>query len=169
MSVNAVTSGNPLQELANLLVKNYDSNGDGKLGAEEFSDLVKSLANQFGVTNAETSYKATTASTPIVGLTASTLPFEGFDLGRPQDTSKSAKDAFAMLAMRAGTLPRTKGEAEQWFNTNIKSGMEALGHKINWVQGDKFSFTNWQGTFAVDFVRGADGGSPAFSWQAENA
>jgi hypothetical protein len=42
--------------------------------------------------------------------------------------------------------------------------MEALGHTINWVQGDKFSFTNWQGTFEVDFVRGADGPTPAFWW-----
>ena len=107
-------------------------------------------------------------TTPIVStatdFSASASKFEGFDLARAQDTGKSAKDAFASLAAKAGSLPSTKAEAETWFNSNIKSGMESLGHKINWVQGDKFSFTNWQGTYEVDFIRGADGPNPAFSW-----
>jgi hypothetical protein len=45
--------------------------------------------------------------------------------------------------------------------------MEKLGHRINWVKGDKFQFSNWQGTFVVDFVRGADGADPAVVWQIE--
>ena len=64
-------------------------------------------------------------------------------------------------------MPQTKAEAEAWFNANIKGQMESLGHKVSWVKGDKFQFTNWQGTFTVDFLRGADGGNPAFAWGIE--
>lgn len=167
MAVNSVTSGNGLQELASLLVKNFDANGDGQLGSDEFSNLVTQLAAQFNVPSTATNaYKTSTASTPVVGLAGSGR-FEGFDFGRAQDVQKSAKDAFAMLANKAGSMPRTKAEAEQWFNSSVRAEFEALGHKVNWVQGDKFSFTNWQGTFTVDFLRGADGDNPAFSWQAE--
>ena len=60
-------------------------------------------------------------------------------------------------------------EAETWFNTHVRTPFEALGHTVNWVQGDKFSFTNWQGTYVVDFVRGADGPDPAFWWGADPA
>ncbi len=170
MSVNSVTSGNSLQELASLLVKNFDSNGDGKLGSDEFGSLVTQLASQLNVPATTTNaYKTTTASTPVVGLSGTTGRFEGFDFARAQDTQKSAKDAFAMLANKAGSMPRTKAEAQEWFNSKIKGEFEALGHKVNWVEGDKFSFTNWQGTYTVDFIRGADGDNPAFAWQAENA
>ncbi|MBL8140574.1 MAG: hypothetical protein JNM38_05680 [Acidobacteria bacterium] len=173
MSVSATssTSGTTaIQDLAASLIKGFDTNKDGSLSADEFSGLVTQLAAQFGVTTpASTAYKTTASTTPITSLGAGNMKFEGFDLGRAQDTTKSAKDAFAMLASRTGSVPSTKTEAESWFNTNIKGEMEALGHKINWVQGDKFQFTNWQGTFTVDFVRGADGDNPALSWQAENA
>ena len=66
-------------------------------------------------------------------------------------------------------MPLTKSEAETWFNTHVRTPFEALGHTVNWVQGDKFSFTNWQGTYVVDFVRGADGPDPAFWWGADPA
>lgn len=169
MAVNSVSAANPLQDLASLLLNNFDTNKDGSLSSDEFAGLVTKLAAQFNVpaTAASTAYKTTSATAPIVSL-GSSGRFEGFDLVRAQDPQKSAKDAFAMLAGQAGSMPRTKVEAEQWFNTNIKAEFEALGHKVNWVEGDKFSFTNWQGTFTVDFVRGADGDDPAFAWQAEN-
>lgn len=108
------------------------------------------------------------AETPL-GRTARgvTARFAGFDFGRAQDPSRSAKDAFAHVASAVGMMPRTKAEAEQWFNTLIKPEMERLGHQIDWVRGDKFQFTNWQGTFVVDFVVGADGPDPALAWQVE--
>ncbi len=55
-------------------------------------------------------------------------------------------------------MPTSKADAETWFNSNIRGEMERHGHQIDWVKGDKFQFTNWQGTFVVDFVRGADVG-----------
>jgi hypothetical protein len=173
--MSAVTSTNnsttALADLASSLLKGFDSNADGKLSSDEFASLINNLAAQFNVSaspSITSAYSTSVATKPIVSTAADfgamSSKFEGFDLGRAQDTTKSAKDAFASLAAKSGTLPTTKAEAETWFNTNIKSGMEALGHTINWVQGDKFSFTNWQGTFEVDFVRGADGPNPAFQW-----
>ncbi len=64
-------------------------------------------------------------------------------------------------------MPTSKAEAETWFNANIKGEMEKLGHKIDWVKGDRFQFTNWQGTFVVDYVRGAASSNPALAWQVE--
>jgi hypothetical protein len=98
---------------------------------------------------------------------SSAVRFEGFNFNQDIDPAKSAKYAFAAAAQRAGGMPLTKAEAESWFNANIKSELEQLGHKVNWVKGDKFEFTNWQGTFTIDFVRGADGPDPALAWQVE--
>jgi hypothetical protein len=169
MAVSSV-SDKPLSELTQLLLKNFDTNGDGALGASEFSSLISKLASELNVAApSAASYASSAAATaPVASLGGGPGRFEGFDLSRAQDPQKSAKDAFAMLASRAGSMPRTKAEAEQWFNSNVKTEFEGLGHKINWVQGDKFSFTNWQGTFVIDFLRGADGDDPAFAWQVED-
>jgi hypothetical protein len=147
-----------------------DGNKDGQLSTEEFTSFLTKLltgirteaTSASGLALAHSPYAATAA-----GAAAGTARFEGFDFARPQDPQKSAKDAFAMLAQQAGTMPQTKAEAEAWFNATIKTQMEGLGHKVNWVKGDKFQFTNWQGTFTVDFVRGADGPNPAFHWGVE--
>jgi hypothetical protein len=167
---NAANATTALQDLASVLLKNFDANADGKLSSDEFSNLITGLAAQFNVTpNASVSAYSTSVATKAIVSAATDFgsvadKFAGFDLGRAQDPQKSAKDAFAMLAAKSGSLPATKAEAESWFNTKIKSEFEALGHKVNWVAGDKFSFTNWQGTFEIDFIRGADGPDPAYSW-----
>jgi hypothetical protein len=170
------TSGtSALQDLAATLLKGFDSNGDGKLSSDEFSSLITGLAQQFGVDANATAaaYSTSVATKPIVSTATDfgsvSSKFEGFDLGRAQDPSKSAKDAFAMLAAKSGSVPATKAEAETWFNSKIKSEFEALGHKVNWVSGDKMSFTNWQGTYEIDFIRGADGPNPAYTWLVEGA
>src|SRR4029453_6203462 len=99
------------------------------------------------------------AATPAA---ASGVParFEGFDFAKNADPAKSAKYAFAAAAQKIGTMPTSKAEGQAGFNGNIKGEMEQLGHKIDWVKGDRFQFTNWQGTFVVDYVRGANSGSP---------
>lgn len=166
--MNPIQAGGGVQDLARSLMTAVDGNRDGQLSTEEFSSFLAKLltgirteataANFAGLANSPT------PASPSAGGSAR---FEGFDFGRPQDTQRSAKDAFAMLAQRAGSVPQTKAEAESWFNTNIRGEMERLGHRVEWVKGDKFQFTNWQGTFTVDFVRGADGPSPAFWWGVE--
>jgi hypothetical protein len=155
MAVTSTTGTNPVQQLAQSLMSRFDANNDGSLSREEFSGLIGQLMG------------ALNPGKLREGEGGPAVKFEGFDFVRPQDTKKSAKDAFARIARDVGSMPLTKTEAEVWFTTHVRESFEALGHKVNWVKGDKFSFTNWQGTFTVDFVRGADGPDPALWWGVE--
>ncbi|HQZ37542.1 MAG TPA: hypothetical protein PLH72_00780 [Vicinamibacterales bacterium] len=156
MAVTAATGA--VQQLADSLMNRFDANNDGQLSKEEFSGLLGEL---MGSLKNSGSFNQ--------GEGGGNVKFEGFDFGRAQDPQKSAKDAFAKIAREVGSMPLTKSEAETWFNTHVKGAFEELGHKVNWVEGDKFQFTNWQGTYTVDFVRGADGPDPAFWWGADPA
>ncbi len=158
MSVTSTSGAAALKTLADTLVATFDRDKNGALSANEFLDLLKCLAGQ---------HPAATDTGKTAAATPADMKFEGFNFTREQDPAKSAKDAFAMLAKKNGPMPMTKADAESWFNTRIKPEFEGMGHKVNWVQGDKFQFTNWQGTYTVDFVRGADGSNPALAWQTE--
>lgn len=93
--------------------------------------------------------------------------FEGFDFQRAQDSKKSAKDAFAELAKKAPEAPLgDKAALGAWFDQYIKPGMNALGHQVISNGGDGFRFKNWQGTYDVDFGRGAGAPGGALAWQA---
>src|SRR5262249_38304852 len=76
------------------------------------------------------------------------------------------------LAQQSGVMPRSKAEAEQWFNQYIKPGMQAAGFQVDQVKGDSaFIHTreNPQGEW-VDFVRGAgsnDRNYQALAWQSQ--
>lgn len=96
----------------------------------------------------------------------------GFPTNRDYNTSKSAKDAFAVLANAEG-VPAAPLQDKQalgaWFEQYIRPGMEDQGHKILSVDGDKFRFKNWQGTYDVDFGRGAGAEGGALDWMADDA
>lgn len=165
--MNPIQSGS-IQELARSLMAPVDTNRDGQVSTEEFTSFLSKLLT--GIQSQNASYLSTgnvSAGADAAAGAGASVRFEGFDLTRPQDPSRSAKDAFAMAARQAGRMPATKAEAEQWFNQHIRSQMEALGHRIDWVKDDRFQFTNWQGTFVVDFLRGAGGPSPALHWGIE--
>jgi hypothetical protein len=96
--------------------------------------------------------------------------FSAFDTQREQDPAKSAKDAFAMLSNQAPPPPlNDKNALAGWFKQYIQPGMDQLGHKITSVDGDKFSFGNWQGNFDVDYGEGAGADGGRLSWQTEGA
>ncbi|MDH4063974.1 MAG: hypothetical protein OEW19_06215 [Acidobacteriota bacterium] len=157
MAVTSTTGIGAVQQLADSLMKRFDANNDGQLSKEEFSGLLGDLMGTFKSGGFQQ------------GEGGAGVKFEGFDFSRAQNPEKSAKDAFAKIAREVGSMPLTKSEAESWFNTHVKGPFEQLGHKVNWVEGDKFQFTNWQGTYTVDFVRGADGPDPALWWGADPA
>jgi hypothetical protein len=156
------------------MIQQFDRNNDGSLNPEEFFDLLKQVAGQVrkgeGVRSpVATAVHAALAATPPVQALGPALTFEGFNFDRTQNPEKSAKDAFAMLAKRVGWMPLGKADAEAWFNAHIKGGLEELGYRVHWVQGDKFKVTAREGDFVVDFVRGAGGEDPALAWQADRA
>jgi hypothetical protein len=94
---------------------------------------------------------------------------EGFDFAREQNTGKSAKDAFAFLSNNAPPPPINNKQAlGAWFSQYVAPGMNALGHRIISVNGDSFTFSNWQGTFTVDFGRGAGAEGGALAWQVDD-
>jgi hypothetical protein len=161
--MNPIQPGASIQEMARSLMRTVDSNGNGELSTEEFTNFLAKL-----MTGVQTGLSAgPTAAPPAAAGTTSNVKFEGFDFAKNADPAKSAKYAFAAAAQKIGTMPTSKADAETWFTTNIKGEMERLGHKIDWVKGDRFQFTNWQGTFVVDYVRGAASGNPALAWQVE--
>ncbi len=160
--MNTIQSGASVQDLARTLMTSLDGDKNGQLSSEEFTSFLSKLLS--GVQTASTPTAPAAAAT---AGTASNVKFEGFDFGKNADPAKSAKYAFASLAQKAGTMPTSKADAEAWFNNNTKTGMHKLGHQVDWVKGDRFQFTNWQGTFVVDYVRGAASSNPALAWQVE--
>ena len=111
--------------------------------------------------------EATRASDAAI---AAQVPFEGFNFSRAQDPSTSAKDAFAYAVHHAPPPPGEDKQAlEIWFEQYIRPQMEAFGHRIDWVQGDKMGFTSAQGSFTVDYLRGAGAPGWAVAWQADAA
>lgn len=159
--MNPIQPGASIQEMARSAMRSVDSSGDGELSTEEFTSFLTRL-----MTAVQAGLPASPAAPTRPGG-ASRLKFEGFDFNRHADPARSAKYAFAAAAQRAGSMPADKGGAESWFNAHIKAEMENLGHRIDWVKGDRFQFTNWQGTFVVEYVRGAASGNPALAWQVE--
>jgi hypothetical protein len=162
--MNPIQPGASIQEMARSLMRTVDSNGNGELSTEEFTNFLAKL-----MTGVQTGLAGNpTAATPGAAAgTTSNIRFEGFDFAKNADPAKSAKYAFAAAAQKIGTMPTSKPDAEVWFNTNIKAEMERLGHKIDWVKGDRFQFTNWQGTFVVDYVRAAATGNTALQWHVD--
>jgi hypothetical protein len=163
--------GVTVQDLAKTLMQSFDANKDGQINTDEFGSFLGKLLS--GVNSSAAAYpinslgSTNTSNFKLGALASGNVKFEGFDFNATNDLSQSAKYAFAAAAQKAGTMPTTKADAESWFNSSVKGEMEKLGHRINWVKGDKFQFSNWQGTFVVDFVRGADGNDPAITWQIE--
>ena len=146
--------------LAKALVTKLDGNKDSQVSTEEFTTFLTKLLS--GVQTAA-------APPPAAGAaaSASAVTVRGLRLrqgGRPRHLGEIClRVDRATRGHDAGQVP----DAERWFNTSIKGEMEKLGHKIDWVKGERFQFSNWQGTFVVDYLRGASAGNPALAWQVE--
>lgn len=114
-------------------------------------------------------------TTPYTGFTPN-YDYSAFNTARQQDPRTSAKDAFAMVTNSAPAAPMNdKSKLPAWFNTYIRPGFEALGHKVLSVDQDGFVYSNQEGTFRVDYVQnaGAAGSTPGapqrFQWGATPA
>ena len=97
-----------------------------------------------------------TTIAPYTGFSTSGNDYSAFNTGRQQDPQKSAKDAFVYLTNKAPAPPMgSKAQLANWFNTYIRPGMDALGHKVLSVGEDSFTYTNGEGTFTVDYAQNA--------------
>ena len=172
MSTVQATSATAVQDLAKNLIKSFDANSDGQLGQDEFGSFLSQLMN--GIQTASGTMTASSAdgrhgtSDAFEGR-APPRPVRGLQLRPRAERGEVGQGRLRESRQRGGRVPATKTEAESWFNQNVKQGMESLGHKVDWVKGDKFQFSNWQGSWVVDFVRGADGPNPRFTWLADQA
>lgn len=82
--------------------------------------------------------------------------YTAFNTGRQQDPKTSAKDAFVYWSNQAPPPPfQDKKALTNWFNTYIRPGMDALGHKVLSTNDEGFTYTNHEGTFFVDFAQNA--------------
>jgi hypothetical protein len=115
-----------------------------------------------------TSAPSTTATPGATGQPPYAM--EGFDLQRAQDPSFSVKDAFAAAVRQAGEPPPGEDKAAlgEWFKKYAQPFIEAQGHKVNWVEGDKVNITGPQGTGTTDWYRGAGAAGGALAWQPED-
>jgi hypothetical protein len=109
------------------------------------------------------------------GSGASNYGYAGFNFGQDagnRDTGKSAKYAFAegsrLAAEQGAVMPRTKQEAEQWFNQYISPYLTSQGYTVGQVIGDKAEIGGWQGNGFVDFLQDADGANPMLAWQPDS-
>jgi hypothetical protein len=100
--------------------------------------------------------------------------YGGFDFAQDpanRDIGKSAKYAFSQFAeeaARAGApMPRTKPEAEAWFNQHIAPKLQQAGYPVEWVQGDKARIRVREGVDEIDFLGDAGGANPTLTWQSE--
>lgn len=106
--------------------------------------------------------------------------FSGFDeaklsaplrLGR-DGMPVSAKYTFAKLAMKAKLMPQTHQQAEDWFNTNIREGLETKGFRVGWVRGDQALIGTRENPAGelISFLRGVGSKIPgylALTWENE--
>lgn len=165
MNTTPTSASDSIQTLATAIFKNFDRSQDGKLDSSEFFAFISQLVGQLGRTTAAANAStALPAATQPLNRLGRELEFGGYNFDRVQNPEKSAKDAFGMLSKRVGWMPTTKEEAENWFNTYIRAGMEELGYKVHWVQGDKMQITVREGTQVIDFVGRAGGENPILQW-----
>ena len=113
--------------------------------------------------------------TGIGGSGGGGYQYAGFDFNQDaanRDTGKSMKYAFADLSRQAAERgvpqPHSKEEAEQWFNDNIRGGLDALGYTVTDVNGDKFTANAREGMGTFDFLQDAGGANPMLAWQLQD-
>ncbi len=121
-------------------------------------------------------FDASTGRTGLAGRAtgAGGYTYGGFDFAQDagnRDIGKSAKYAFSQFAEQAAAsgapMPRTKAEAEAWFNQHVAPGLQAAGYEIAWVKGDKARIKTREGWDEIDFLGNADGDNPTLTWQSE--
>jgi len=171
MSIMAVQSSNPLQELARTLFNNYDGNSDGMLSSDEFTTFLNRLVSTTAATTTSTNTGlAASAFSPVTttALTLTTGPkssMEGFDFAKVANTSHlTMKYKFARVAWNYDLSSVTDKASAETVLKGMVPDLEKAGLSVIEVKGDSLKLKDESGEFWVDVVRGACSGSPAFQW-----
>jgi len=111
---------------------------------------------------------------------ALSVPNQGFNFGRDQDVTRSAKDAFAYAAnlgaqAGGGDQWRTKEGAQQFAQLYVQPYLQSLGYKVLGVNGDQINIVTREDEAAgntagswFDFVVNAGGENPELAWQIQS-
>ena len=165
MSTTPIQSASSLQDLARVILQNFDANRDGQLGVDEFASLLSRLAT--GVAGGSTS-AATAATAPVQSLAArerTRAPISGYSetkLANPNHLTP--KYLFGRVAMWSDlSAIRDKASAEQ-FLRGLLPDLQAAGLEVKDVKGDKILVTYEGRDGWVDVIRGANSGKPALQW-----
>ena len=149
----------------------YTHRGNTVAGIEQA--ILASPEYQARPAGASTGYTPTgTAAPPLPdGYGGQGLAWGGFDMQRAQSPGTSAKDTMLHYGSLATWMPKTKAEAEQWWNEFIAPGMAAQGYKVHWVKGDKAFVSTREnpGGEEIDFLVNAGGNNPQLAWQSSLA
>lgn len=134
-------------EISRWLAGTFGWGDSNNIGGIERGISTSEEASRHRAANPTTSY----STSPYTGFTAN-HDYSAFNTGRQQDPARSAKDAFAMISNQAPPPPfSNKAAMANWFNTYVRPGMDAMGHRVLSVNEDGFTYTNHEGTFFVDF------------------
>jgi hypothetical protein len=159
-TTTGVSSGTAMQDLADRLIKKFDTNSDGKLSAEEFGGLLSGLLGKdVAGGSIKTAFAQVNDRTPVGTMS-------GFDAGKLADTNhRSVKYEVARVLQ---------------FYPNTPAGLQAAlpelqalfpNVTITGSKGDKLDFGDYErdGTRigVVDVIQGAGDGGRAWAWMPE--
>lgn len=160
--MNTIGSSSPLNELAQQLVRTFDTNGDGSLTPQEFTSFLTSFVGSLG---SGSSARAASLGSSNPARSGGS-PMEGFDFRKIGDPNVSTvKYKFARVAQNWSlNSVMDMGSAESLLNS-MRSELEANGVTVLAVSKDKLQILDDGGNPGwVDVIRGAGGPDPAWQW-----
>lgn len=162
-SVNALASRNEttaVDTLAQQLIQRFDGNRDGKLTAEEFTSVLRSLIEAQPAS--ATADPAAGAPVESAGVRR-TDHLAGFDLAK-LDYSQSTKYRFARAASEASLASVTDKASAEALLDSMRPAFEREGLDVRAVKGDRIQVMHEGQPIWVDVIAGANSGAPMFQW-----
>lgn len=169
MSINALQSTNPIEQLARSLVDRFDANRDGQLTTEEFTsfltsfvDSARSAATAPGIVNGAPAHGLRKGLVDNGGPAA----LEGFNHDKLKDpTHLTPKYRFARVAQQYSLDGVTSKAAAERLLTSMKADLEAAGLDVVAIRNDKMKLRLDDGREAWIDVMRAVGSGQAKAWQ----
>lgn len=165
MSTTPIQAPNSLQQLAQLLLGNFDANKDGQLSLEEFSSILGRMSSNAAASPVALARTATTPVYATADVSRASGRLSGFSAEKIANAAhQTPKYIFARVALRSDlSSVKDKASAESTLRGMVPALQEA-GLQVLDVRGDKIKI-NFEGQDVwIDVIRGASSGDPAFQW-----